>query len=389
MLNHYKAKAYLTEEAQPASSVTSDIEGGGSSEPTTSQPQLSSNSPPPAYHHEPLGRAILSQDRSLTRVLEKHGFSGSEIKSVLLGEIPGGLTTLVSSDLDCDRLDYLMRTAHCAGLPYGKVDIEYIVSQTCLDSEGRLCITKKALRAADHLLISRYYDYTQVVFHKTVVGLELVLRDAIKRLLNQGLLDFSGAAIANMIEDGSFANLDDQFLIGRMRSALGQIAEGDPLRVKIPAILNRHPPKLVASSEAVGEATKNRLALHLTLKQQLEDKMQAATNKFELDPALWYLWDRYLGLSKIGSKVPLSDVSNGSFEEESAQAVRVLTSNPNADPSSSKPLIEHEFALMNQLSQSNLYVIRLYLHLPPEREQLRSQIMKYFRDELPHFPFSP
>ena len=42
--------------------------------------------------------------------------------------------------------------------------------------------------------------------------------------------------------------------------------------------------------------------------------MILAGDKFGLDRSLWYLWDRYFGLSKIGSKVPLSDVSDGSFE---------------------------------------------------------------------------
>ena len=114
----------------------------------------------------------------------------------------GGLPSLVSSDLDCDRLDYLLRTAHCAGLPYGKVDVEYITTQMAVDSDGFLCLTKKALRAVDNLLVSRYYDYTQVAFHKTVVALEEVLCNVIRELLSRRLLDCSGQAIARSVRAG-------------------------------------------------------------------------------------------------------------------------------------------------------------------------------------------
>lgn len=233
-------------------------------------------------------------------------------------------------------------------------------------------------------------DYTQVVFHKTVVALELVLKDVIRRMLALDLLDFSGEAIAKMIDDGIFANLDDQFLIGKFRSALTSTTEDD-LRTKILAILNRRPPKLIASSEIITESSERSRGYHKTLKQQLGDKVSAAAEKFGINNSLWYLWDRSLGLSKIGSKVPPEVFLKGNFEDDASQAVRVLRTDPNAVPSSSRPLIELDSALMNQLSQCNLYVIRLYVHLPPEAEtkDLRLQIVQYFRDELPNFPFLP
>lgn len=53
-------------------------------------------------------------------------------------ESPDYVTTLVSSDLDFDRLDYLLRTAHHSRLPYGGVDIEYIINQTNLDCDRKL-----------------------------------------------------------------------------------------------------------------------------------------------------------------------------------------------------------------------------------------------------------
>jgi uncharacterized protein len=166
-LDYYKPRAFLTD--APAVAAPPDPVPAAAMAAAPARQAAAPEPLPPVYHHEQLGRAVLEYDQDIAKVLRKHEISSDDLKAVLSREKVGALTSLVSSDLDCDRLDYLLRTAHCAGLPYGQVDLEYITTQTCVDSEGYLCLTKKALRAADHLLVSRYYDYTQVAFHKTVV----------------------------------------------------------------------------------------------------------------------------------------------------------------------------------------------------------------------------
>jgi HD superfamily phosphohydrolase len=382
-LDYYTPRAYLTQAPVAAGAVAA---APAAAAPLASGAVVDADPPPPAYHHEPLGRAVLDYDPSVAAVLQKHGISSADLKAVLSREKPGALTSLVSSDLDCDRLDYLMRTAHSAGLPYGKVDIEYITTQTCVDSEGHLCLTKKAMRAADHLLVSRYFDYTQVVYHKTVVGLELVLRDVIKQLLERQLFDCSGATIKQMIVDGRFASFDDQYMISRLREARQQLPATDTLHLKISSVLNRHPPKLVAAHEAVDASSAQRQSMHRTLSQQLGDKMREAAAHFGIAPELWHIWDTSLKLTKIGSRVPLSSAADGGFEEEVAQVVRILNTEPDDANSRSTPLIEIDSALMQRLSETNFYVIRVYVHLP-DGDTRRRQIESYFRQQLPNFPF--
>ena len=53
----------------------------------------------------------------------------AEASSTGLPEPAPRFANLVSSDLDADRIDYLMRTAHYTGLPYGSVDLAYLLSQ--------------------------------------------------------------------------------------------------------------------------------------------------------------------------------------------------------------------------------------------------------------------
>jgi HD superfamily phosphohydrolase len=369
--DHYKAETYLTN--------TSDSAGA--------EPAISEE--PPAYDHETLGRQIIEYDNEIGRVLAEHKFTREEIRGVFSREQPDSLSNLVSSDLDCDRLDYMMRTAHGAGLPYGGVDVEYLTTQMCVDSEGYLCLTRKALRAADHFLVSRYYDYTQVAYHKTVVGLEEVLKDVIAGLIANGL-ECSGPAMKTMVLDGSFAAFDDQAVISRMRELLKSIGEGDQiLRRKLRSVLHREAPKLVAASERIGSRESARD--HLNNVHQLRSYIPTLAQHFSIPEQLWHLWKAKLNLSKIGSTIPVGDIDGDSFDEELQQVIRILTTDRHDKQSKSKPLIEHDFALLKQLANVRLYATRLYVHLPedaPDPTALRNEVTRKIRADLPHFPFS-
>ena len=143
------------------------------------------------FEHERVGKEVLLRDCELREILSSEGFSPEDISSIFIHEEhkeeQRKLANLLSSDLDSDRIDYLLRTAHHTGLPYGSVDLDYILSQLKGDSAGNICLSSKAMRAADHFLLSRYFDYQQVAYHKTVVGLELLLKDVLKALLTEGL----------------------------------------------------------------------------------------------------------------------------------------------------------------------------------------------------------
>ena len=371
--NHYKAQTYLTELADDSAD--------------DSKPDLPAE--PAVYDHETLGRQIIEHDPQIGVVLQDHGFTRDEIRSVFSREQPNMLSNLVSSDLDCDRLDYMMRTAHGAGIPYGGVDVEYLTTQMCVNSDGYLCLTKKALRAADHFLVSRYYDYTQVAYHKTVVGLEEVLKDVIGGLVVNGL-DCSAPAMKEMILNGSFAAFDDQAIIARMREAVERCGSADDiLRRKLNSVLRREAPKLVATSERIAPREAERD--HLNNVEQLRARVSAWAEYFSIPEPLWHLWKAKLNLSKIGSTISVGDADGEGFDEERQQVIRILQTDHRDENSKSKPLIEHDFALMKQLANVRLYSTRLYVHLPEDcdnKGELRQRISRKIKEDLPYFPFS-
>lgn len=364
--DHYKGGAYL--------------EGG---DPPTDEPA--------SYDHENLGRAIIDNDEELGGVLAKHNFSKADLKSLFSRERPEFYTNIVSSDLDCDRLDYLVRSARATGLPYGVVDVEYITSQMCLDNEDCVCLTGKAMRAADHLLVSRHYDYTQVVYHKTVVGLELVLKAVLRELLKGKLLDCSGAFIKSEISSGKFRKYDDHFIIAKIREFRASLdPQKEPVTTtKIDALLNRIPPKLLVAYEKFdprGEANERE---HRNKEHQIKELIPKWAKQFGINEQLWYLWRSSPAFSKIGSHVAVGEDA-ATFEEEKEQAIRVLIGNPADKNSKSKLLVSCESALMSRLADLRLYYLRLFVHLPvgADGKVLQERIVEQIKRDLPDFPFA-
>ncbi|WP_269622400.1 HD domain-containing protein [Prochlorococcus marinus] len=76
------------------------------------------------------------------------------------------IKTLVSSQLDCDRLDYLMRDSHSCGINYGQIDLERILSALTIAPDGDLAINPKGILAVEHYLVVRNLMYRSVYNHR-------------------------------------------------------------------------------------------------------------------------------------------------------------------------------------------------------------------------------
>jgi len=68
------------------------------------------------------------------------------------------LSMLVHSSLDMDRLDYLLRDSQATGVPYGQIDINYLLNSLKVSPSGRLGISEKALPALRRLRDQGKYE---------------------------------------------------------------------------------------------------------------------------------------------------------------------------------------------------------------------------------------
>lgn len=341
-----------------------------------------------AYDHETMGRQVIDRDEFLNGVFGAYGFPSEDIKAVLTGEKPEFLTPLISSDLDCDRLDYLMRTAHHAGLPYGDVDVPYIISQFTLDEDGRPCLTHKAIRAADHFLISRYFDYRQVAFHKTVVALELALEAVVKRMLERGKIDCSARAMNERLENGSWASFDDQELTRVMREEFFAVRD-DPdekaYRDYLTAVLFRQPPKMVLVRDVIKE--RDHEDVFLGQVQQVREKIPQLAAELGVSEDLWQLWYMPLTLTKVGADIPIDAMGDEEVEEESRTQLIWIKGTSSSEPDKAERLISLPSTLVHSLSNMKFFGLRVYVNLcgfEGDKDAKREEICNRIAGELPH-----
>jgi HD superfamily phosphohydrolase len=88
------------------------------------------------------------------------------------------LHQLVSSELDCDRMDYLLRDSYFCGVSYGSYDLDWLLDnlEVCIeDKKAYLGINERAVVTFDDFLLSRYHMFIMVYFHYRAVCLEQLL----------------------------------------------------------------------------------------------------------------------------------------------------------------------------------------------------------------------
>jgi HD superfamily phosphohydrolase len=89
------------------------------------------------------------------------------------------LLALVSSQLDCDRLDYLLRDSYSTGTRFGQLDLERILAALTLAPDGNIAIHPKGLMAVEHYLVVRNLMYRSVYNHRLNVVCNWLLNQAI------------------------------------------------------------------------------------------------------------------------------------------------------------------------------------------------------------------
>lgn len=89
---------------------------------------------------------------------------------------------LVSSQLDCDRLDYLLRDSYFTGASYGSLDLDRILLAMAFDpASGELVVAHKGLAAIEHYLVVRYFMYAQVYNHPKNLAATWLLEQAFQQ----------------------------------------------------------------------------------------------------------------------------------------------------------------------------------------------------------------
>jgi len=196
------------------------------------------------FHHEKAGALLVSSkmapilDSSLLNEEFKEELSNQNLEPVELSKfvsdvighassgalrfgIYGVLDKLLSGAVDCDRLDYLLRTSAVSGLPYGVVDLDYLVCNVKLQSPAlNVIFSKKAQNAASHVLEARVYDYLSTSYHKTVKAFEHELIEAISVEMESSSLPAHEENLRERADSEDWLQFDDSCLRSTLQASL-------------------------------------------------------------------------------------------------------------------------------------------------------------------------
>ena len=127
---------------------------------------------------------------------------------------------LVSSQLDCDRFDYLLRDSLMTGVSYGCYDLPWILHALTVDTTNdSLIVRARGVLAVEEYLFARYHMFRRVYFHHALRAAENMLVAMFRRavtLTHEGRLAFrlSGTAMDKLITGApltttEYLSLDD------------------------------------------------------------------------------------------------------------------------------------------------------------------------------------
>ena len=91
------------------------------------------------------------------------------------------LIQMVSSQLDADRMDYLLRDSYMTGTTYGQFDMSRIL-RTMRICDGKIVYKESGVQAIENYILARYHMYWQVYYHPTARSYEHLLQSVFQRV---------------------------------------------------------------------------------------------------------------------------------------------------------------------------------------------------------------
>lgn len=215
------------------------------------------------------------------------------------------LQQIISSELDVDRMDYLRRDSHYAGVQYGVFDVGWLMGNLAphiVEGSAYLALKARAIYAFDDFLIARYHMFLMVYYHYRSVAYEEML----KRYFKSG---GDGYQLPSDIE--AYARADDHQLINHLRQSESEWARRIIERREYKLLVERHggpqdidlsPVQQRLDAEGIptiSTTSRGVLSKYFTKRQKVEGQEELSLASISpaspATPPIWVLQQRYRG----------------------------------------------------------------------------------------------
>ncbi len=229
-----------------------------------------------ADHEEMTVKIILDKSTTVNKVLSISETLAEDVASVISHSSKFPLIeSLISSQLDVDRMDYLSRDAYFTGAEYGYIDYLRILRSMKIVNR-KLCVRASGIHSIESYLMSRYHMYFQVYYHPISRAYECLLEGIYSRVKDlakagikvEGSVDAFLKVLNNNDDIQSYIEIDDAYVNGFIKQFT---KSEDPVLNKLAnAFENRH---LFSFVDLANEPSEEFL-------KQLEEKYNNEENKY-------------------------------------------------------------------------------------------------------------
>jgi len=314
--------------------------------------------PPKKYpDHEKLGEIVITKRKDI-----KEKLKDSEIMDIvaLIKGQHQSIPNLLSASLDVDRLDYLLRDSLNTGLPYGSVDLNYIVNNLELTDEKEIVVREKAKSSIEHMLMGRYFMFNTVYMHKTVFGFEEIIRKIVLSLWRIGEIPRSGDEIEQMACEDSehFLSFNDEYL-DLLIDKYANNKKNKKLAALCTAVKLRQPPKLVYEVSELTPDGDNPSTEYTLLTTSFKNKVKDLVKDTHVPEDRWMFKDiKAPEFEKLHPFVSLAEAAaiRDGGEQQLRELVRVKKKS-----GETKGLLEDKSSVLHYVSRLKPRLYRVYV----------------------------
>ncbi len=288
------------------------------------------------------------------------------------------LSKLVHSSLDMDRLDYLLRDSQATGVPYGQIDINYLLNNLKVSPSGMLGISEKAIPAAEQLLLARFFMHRTVYYHKTTFGMEEVCRQLLRRLRSQGKyrIPKDDKDIKELVTSKDLGTFTDAYVDRIIQKAVND--ENQVIQALARSIQRRRPPQRLKEVNIL-RSSQERNGHHAgtILKLNCKHNLYSLAKDFDIPLEQFILCETPpLRLEKRGPMVTAEEAMKADWKEEE-ELIKVFVS----DEDEPKSLVDIPYSLLSKCAGLFFQSFRLYVVYEGEdRNDVIAQLRDRVRD---------
>lgn len=133
--------------------------------------------------HEQMSIKMILEDTSINRVLNKYGVDLAQQVASVIDKTHSNtlMIQLISSQVDADRMDYLLRDSYNCGVTYGNFDLERLL-RSMVVVNNKIAFKQSGVHAIEDYIFARYHMYWQVYLHPTANSFEIILTKILRRV---------------------------------------------------------------------------------------------------------------------------------------------------------------------------------------------------------------